>query len=121
MASQPPAVSLAGLALIAIDDREDALDALRSLLALDDMALRTFTTGRAALAWLEGHDTAQWPDALICDIALGEEDGHAVVRRIRQIEAERGVPLDERTPAIALTGLAPASRKITAGSHSRHT
>ena len=113
-ASQPAAVSLAGLALIAIDDREDALEALQSLLALDEVALRTFTTGRAALAWLEEHATTQWPDALICDIALGEEDGHAVVRRIRQIEAERGVPLDERVPAIALTGLAQPDDRIRA-------
>jgi ATP-binding cassette subfamily B protein len=43
---------------------------------------------------------------LICDIALGNEDGHEVMREIRQIEQQRGVPLDGRMPAIALTGLA---------------
>ncbi len=113
-AAPPPEASLAGLRLVAVDDREDALDALQSLLALDEVALRTFTTGRAALAWLEGHGTADWPDALLCDIALGEEDGHAVVRRIRQIEAERGVPLDARMPAIALTGLAQPDDRLRA-------
>jgi len=42
---------------------------------------------------------------------LGNEDGHQVVRRIRQLEDERQVPLDNRVPAIALSGLSePADR-----------
>ena len=50
----------------------------------------------------------------VCDIALGDEDGHQVVRRIRRIEAERGVPLDRRVPAIALTGGAQPGDRVRA-------
>jgi ATP-binding cassette subfamily B protein len=44
--------------------------------------------------------------ALLCDIMLGEENGYQVLRRVRQLEAERRVSLEERIPAIALSGYA---------------
>lgn len=51
----------------------------------------------------------------MCDISLGDqEDGHQVVRRVRQLEAQRGVPLDCRMPAIALTGHAQPDDRLTA-------
>ena len=47
-----------------------------------------------------------WPDLLICDIGLPEEDGYHLLKRVRSLEAQRRVPLAERMPAIALTGYA---------------
>ena len=64
---------------MAIDDREDVLDALQQLLSSDGVQLQPFATGHAALQWLEDRDTADWPHALVCDIALGEEDGAATL------------------------------------------
>ncbi|HEY3160220.1 MAG TPA: response regulator, partial [Vicinamibacterales bacterium] len=56
----------------------------------------------------------QKPDVLVSDIGLPEEDGYALVRQIREHEAEHGGFL----PAIALTGFARAedrNRILAAG------
>jgi CheY-like chemotaxis protein len=65
---------------------------------------------REALRLLEG----ERPDVLVSDIGLSDEDGFALIRQIRQDEAERGGFL----PAVALTGFARAedrARTIAAG------
>ena len=56
------------------------------------------------------------PDALVSDIDLSGEDGYALIRQIRQHEAEHGGCL----PAVALTGYARAedrARALAAGFH----
>jgi ATP-binding cassette, subfamily B, bacterial len=96
---------LDGLSVMCIDDHADALESLTMILQADGAQVLPFQRGAHALQWLEQHASEQWPRLLVCDITLGDgEDGHQVVRRVRQIEAERGVALDRRTPAIALTG-----------------
>ncbi len=55
-----------------------------------------------------------WPDLLICDIGLPEEDGYGLLRRVRSLEAERQVPLAERMAAIALTGYAQPEDRVQA-------
>ena len=102
MEAQP----LQGLRVMSIDDHADARESLQQLLESDGAEVKAFATGASAIEWLEQHLTSQWPQALVCDIALGREDGHQVIRHIRQIEQQRGVPLDDRVPAVALTGLA---------------
>ncbi|WP_374672915.1 ATP-binding cassette domain-containing protein [Ideonella sp.] len=110
-----PPMPLAGLAVMCVDDDRDALSALTEVLQEEGAAVLAFSSGRDAIGWLNQHGTAQWPQLLACDISLGGgEDGHAVVRRIRQIEAERGVPLAERLPALALTGLARPEHRLMA-------
>jgi CheY-like chemotaxis protein len=54
------------------------------------------------------------PDVLVSDIGLPEEDGYALIRRLRQQEAQRGGFL----PAVALTGYTGAedrARVLAAG------
>jgi ATP-binding cassette subfamily B protein len=110
LAEQP----LAGLRVMSIDDRDDARESLQQLLELEGAEVKAFATGHEALQWLDQHQSGDWPQVLICDIALGEEDGHQVMRRIRQIEQQRNLPLDERLPAVALTGLAAAGDRMRA-------
>lgn len=113
--SARPATSLAGVAVMCIDDHADALEALQLMLRSEGAQVLPLRSGREALAWLEAHATAQWPQVMVCDIALGEdEDGHAVVRRVRQIEAQRGVALGRRMPAVALTGRGQAEDRLQA-------
>lgn len=73
----------------------------------------------AACDALQSSPLAQWPDLLICDIALGEgEDGYSVVWRIRAIESAAKIALDQRLPAIALSGYNEAedrARALVAG------
>jgi ATP-binding cassette subfamily B protein len=110
----PPAPVLPGLRVMVVDDRVDAREALAGLLEAEGAEVKPFDSGAAALAWLEAQPTPQWPQVLICDIALGNESGHHVMRRIRQVEQQRGVPLDARLPAVALTGLAEPGDRMQA-------
>lgn len=105
---------LAGLRVMLVDDDKDARDTLTALLESDAASVLPFGAGRDVLAWLQSRPSSVWPDVFVCDVVLGDEDGHAIVHRLRQIEAERGIPLDQRLPAIALTGLAQSGDRVRA-------
>jgi ATP-binding cassette subfamily B protein len=119
--SAPPAPGQAydplldGLTVMCIDDHADALESLELILRTERANVLAFQKGKEAIAWFEQHPTEQWPNLLACDISLGdEEDGYVIMRRIRQLEAQRGVPLDKRLPAIALTGHANSDDRLRA-------
>ncbi|HEU4459128.1 MAG TPA: ATP-binding cassette domain-containing protein [Methylibium sp.] len=105
---------LDGLAVLCIDDQRDALEALAGMLETRGATVLGFERGDAALDWLRAQPASAWPQLFVCDISLGEEDGHDVVRGLRRLEAERGVPLEQRLPALALTGHAQASDRVEA-------
>jgi ATP-binding cassette subfamily B protein len=58
-------------------------------------------------------------DALVCDINLPDEEGYAVLRRIRALESRRGVSLTQRIPAIALTAMARSAQAVRCMSPNR--
>jgi ATP-binding cassette subfamily B protein len=98
-----------------VDDHADGLEALAMMLSLEGAEVLPFSRGSDALAWLEQHGVADWPQLLASDISLGEaDDGYALMRRIRQVEAQRGVPLERRMPAVALTGHARSESRLMA-------
>ncbi len=112
---RPPAPLLSGLRVMCIDDDDDALQALQAMLELEGAQVQPYRSGAAALAWLEQHASGAWPRLLLCDITLaGGEDGHQIVRSLRQLEALRSVGLDQRVPAIALTGHARPEDRLRA-------
>jgi len=101
------------------------LDALRILVVDDSADGRTLTSlvltqaGASVTAAASAREALQLldvdrPDALVSDIGLPDEDGYALIRQIRQYEAEHGSFL----PAVALTGYARAedrARILAAG------
>jgi ATP-binding cassette subfamily B protein len=97
---------LAGKSLLVVDDDEDAREALKQLLEVHHASVETFGTGNELFEYLRARSRAAWPDLLICDIGLPEEDGYRLLRRVRSLEGERRVPLAKRMAAIALTGYA---------------
>ena len=105
---------LRGMRLLCIDDDEDALASLAALLEGEGAQVEAVGSGQEALQRLAARDSAHWPDALICDIVLGQEDGHAVARGIRGLEAQRNTPLPARLPAVALTGMAQPEDRLRA-------
>ena len=70
--------------------------------------------GAPALAKLRETPRDEWPDALVCDIGLPDEDGYKVLERIRALEAEQKTPLHQRLPAIALSGYASPEDRMRA-------
>jgi ATP-binding cassette subfamily B protein len=95
-----------GKSLLVVDDDEDARDALKQLLEIHHATVATFGTGSELYEYLRERSRSAWPDLLICDIGLPEEDGYHLLKRVRSLEAQRRVPLGERMAAIALTGYA---------------
>ncbi|MBP0590290.1 ATP-binding cassette domain-containing protein [Paraburkholderia sp. LEh10] len=95
---------LNGLRVLAIDDQEDARDALEAVLSASGAHVQLAASGDEALAELAKASAHEWPQIVLCDIVLGAEDGYQVLERIRDFEARHALPTQKRMPAIALTG-----------------
>ena len=107
-------VAIDGLRIAAVDDQDDAREAMSILLSMQGAQVEQFDTGHGLIERLRHADRTEWPDLLICDIALGEESGYEVLRSLRSLEDERDVALDQRLPAIALTGYAGSEHRTRA-------
>ena len=106
--------SLAGVRLLVVDDQEDAREALATVLARHGAEVSAAGSGREALALLaEGLESAP-PHLLVCDIAMPELDGYAVIGRLRALEKEHRIPLFAQIPAIALTAYAQPKDRVRA-------
>ena len=116
-AQQQPGQRLAALQVMVVDDSGSARASLAQLLGQEGAEAALFADGTQALGWLQsrgGANGAPWPQALLCDISLGEEDGRQVLRQIRALEEERGLPLEQRMFAVALTGADLPSERLVA-------
>jgi PAS domain S-box-containing protein len=94
-----------GVHVLAIDDQPEARAVITDCLERYGALVTTVASGNEALTLLFDTLDVEWPDVLICDIAMPEEDGWAVMKRIRAFEGERSVSMSHRIPAIALTSL----------------
>ena len=86
------------MSVLVVDDEPDALALLKTLLEMK--GARVTAVGSAAAAW--GELAGEWPDVLLCDIGMPDEDGYQFIRRVRALETERGRAL----PSVALTAYA---------------
>jgi len=99
---------LDGIAVLAIDDDEEARDALEAALVANGATVELAGTGTDALARLERTAPSQWPGVVVCDVTLSDEDGCDVLSRIRELARRHTAPLP---PAIALTGHADGATR----------
>ncbi|TDV21064.1 ATP-binding cassette domain-containing protein [Paraburkholderia caballeronis] len=113
----PPAPrALDGVAVMVLDDQEETRDALDALLSLHGATVSVAASGEQSLARLRETPRAAWPDVLLCDLVLADdEDGRDVLAAIRVLESQREQSLADRggtvrLPAIALTGYADDAR-----------
>jgi CheY-like chemotaxis protein len=81
-----------------VDDEADARDLLGTILTQCGAEVTFTTSVREALEALQ---RARF-DVLVSDIAMPEDDGYDLIRRVRALDAERG----GRIPALALTAYA---------------
>jgi signal transduction histidine kinase len=100
----PPA--LAGLRVLACDDEADARDLLRSVFELCAATVTTVGSAADALAALRAGSF----DVLVSDIGMPDDDGYALIRRVRALPAEEG----GRVPAVALTAYAAIADRTRA-------
>ena len=110
---EPPApvpdastVPFQGLSVLAVDDDEDTLEALRLLLQRYGAHVSVATTGREALDQL----VRQRPDVLVADIGMPDLDGYGLIEQVRALDPDLG----GRTPAVALTAHASLNDRLRA-------
>jgi signal transduction histidine kinase len=107
---QTAAPSLAGLRVLAVDDDEDARELLAAVLGQLGAAATVVGSARDAFGAIDREPY----DVLLSDIAMPEEDGYSLLRRVRAHPDVRRA----RVPAAALTAFARAEdgrRAIAAG------
>jgi signal transduction histidine kinase/ActR/RegA family two-component response regulator len=92
----PSLQRLDGLHVLVVEDNADGREVMTMM--LERAGARATAVGSVKEA-LEAVESLR-PDALVSDIGLPDEDGYALIRRIRSREAERGGFL----PAVAMTG-----------------
>ncbi len=90
--------ALTGVRVLVVDDDRDACELLELGLRESGASVRAVHSVRDALEALESFR----PDLLLSDIAMPEEDGYSLIRRIRARESAAG----DHVPAIALTAFA---------------
>jgi len=94
----PQAESVAAVRVLLIEDDEDTRETFAMMLAQLGADVRSVSSAAEGLETVE----RVRPQAILCDIAMPEEDGYAFIRRLRAQGPERG----GATPAAALTAFA---------------
>jgi CheY-like chemotaxis protein len=112
-------LSLEGVRVLVVDDQKDARELLIEALSEYGAQVTAVSSGAEALAFLSDLPGGKRPDALILDIAMPEEDGYTVLKKVRALEAAQGAAADH-IPAIALTAYGRSEdrlRALQAGFH----
>jgi PAS domain S-box-containing protein len=99
-------LSLDGLRVLVVDDEPDARELVTTVLKeYKAEVIAVATAGEA----LEAIQQLQ-PNVLVSDIGMPQEDGYALIRKVRALDGERG----GRIPAVALTAYARAEDRTQA-------
>ena len=99
-----------GVKLLLIDDDAESLEVMSEILRMHGAEVHAVAHASEVIGALAEFR----PDVLLCDIAMPDEDGYSLIRRIRALPSEAG----GRVPAVAVTAMATRSdrhRAIAAG------
>jgi signal transduction histidine kinase/DNA-binding response OmpR family regulator len=91
-------VTLNGLRILLVEDEPDSRELLATIFQQEGATVATAQCVSEALVEFE----KSLPDILVSDIAMPDEDGYALIRKVRARSVERGGTI----PAIALTAYA---------------
>ncbi|HXG64405.1 MAG TPA: ATP-binding protein [Blastocatellia bacterium] len=108
-----PQPDLHGKRVLVVDDEADAREMLRVIFEQWGAGVTTAATVREALAAFNAQ-AGERPDLLIADIAMPDEDGFDLIRRVRELGPGQGGDI----PAIAVTAYAGSEdreRTLNAG------
>ncbi len=108
----PQLSGLGGIRVLAVDDESDTRQLLAAVLGQAGADVRTAASAAEALTVFD----AWRPDVLVADLAMPDEDGLALMRRVRARPVEAGGAV----PAVALTAFARGEdqeRALAAGFH----
>jgi signal transduction histidine kinase/ActR/RegA family two-component response regulator len=86
---------LDGIKVLLVDDDADTLQVVRAMLDGSKAVVQTATSVNEAMEMLAWYS----PHVLISDLAMPDEDGYSLIRKVRTLGADKGYQI----PAIALT------------------
>ncbi|MBI5546853.1 MAG: response regulator [Deltaproteobacteria bacterium] len=98
--------SLAGIRVLVVDDEPDARELFEQVLKESQAEVECARSAAEAMSCLGRHR----PSVLVSDIAMPEEDGYALIRRVRALPREQGGDV----PALALTAFARSEERARA-------
>jgi CheY-like chemotaxis protein len=93
-----PQQTLSGLRVLVVDDDADTLQLMKTALTSRQAKVTAVSSAGEAIQAI----LASRPDVLVSDIAMPEEDGYGLIRRIRALEHES----EGAIPAVAITAYA---------------
>jgi PAS domain S-box-containing protein len=103
--------SLAGLRVLVVDDEPDARDLVRRLLEGAGAEVTTAASAADAVQRLsDATRSGRPPQVIVSDIGMPDEDGYALIRRVRQLPPDAGGDI----PAAALTAFARSEDRTRA-------
>src|SRR5215813_5813794 len=106
--SHSSALPLTSVGVLIVDDEEDARTLVSKVLEESGAYVVAVSSAVEAFAMITEPPRPDWPDVLVCDIGMPEEDGYSLMRRVRDWERERGYHL----PSVALTALNRAEDRM---------
>lgn len=109
-----PIPALEGIEVLMVDDQADVRQLLVAMLKECGARPTAVASGVEALAYLADPPQGKRPDVLILDIAMPDEDGYAVLQKVRTFETQNGVPPSQMIPAIALTAFGRSEDRLRA-------
>jgi len=105
----PDSQALAGIRILVVDDEPDCATLTGYLLSQWGADVKIVISAIEALEVFEQYE--KWPpDILVSDIQMPGMDGYALMRKVREIDPDRG----GNVPAIALTAYTRAEDRIRA-------
>lgn len=104
----PAAPRLDRVRVLVVDDEEDAREL--SVMILAQAGAKTLTADSVAKAMfmLAALPSEQYPEVVISDLSMPDEDGYSLIRQLRQLSPECG----GRIPVIALTAFGRMEDRI---------
>src|SRR6266850_6011535 len=106
--------ALEGLRVLVVEDEADSREIIKAVLIRGGAEVRTSASVREALEVLE-----QWrPGVLMSDIGMPNEDGYALIHKVRALAEDRG----GRIPAAALTAYVKTEdrKRVLAAGYQMH-
>lgn len=102
---------LKNLWILVVDDEADAIDLVSFILQINGARVTTAKSAVEALETLKKiNEFISPPDVIISDIGMPNEDGYALIQKIRSLPA----PQISKIPAIALTAFNRPEDKLNA-------
>jgi CheY-like chemotaxis protein len=101
-----PEVSLANVHILVVDDEPDAREVVKRLLEIAGATVSVAASASEAIKSI----LARRPNVLVCDLAMPEEDGYSLIRRLRVLEQGQKSNL----PALALSAYARSEDRTKA-------